>query len=287
MNDILLVRKFTRQLKLDSDFCDLPYDLKIATITLTCQLNTLINVHIIGHYMELNKNDIVCVEYGYDSIVRSLIPMKKTYKIKESDKKKKKEKNFQNQVSIKMMIRGDRFIHVKLFSNGAIQLTGCKSVSNFVEVMNKLCKKLLTFKFAYDTVTHKTIKKVFVTNPNFIMVSKIKSLSIRMINTSFHVGFMIDRVALYNELLQMNHTATFDSAYHAGVNLKYVIGEDSISILIFESGSIIITGLKTKQQIWDGYEFIVKLLYDNFNKIVKVNIEKLLERPDIKKMIEV
>ena len=31
MNDILLVRKFTRQLKLDSDFCDLPYDLKIAT----------------------------------------------------------------------------------------------------------------------------------------------------------------------------------------------------------------------------------------------------------------
>jgi TATA-box binding protein (TBP) (component of TFIID and TFIIIB) len=285
MDDIFLVRKFTRNLKLDSDFCDLPYDLKIATITITCQLNTFINVHTIGHYMELNKNDIVCVKYGYESLVRSLIKVKKAYKVQESESKKLKDKNFQNQVSITMAIKRDKYIHLKLFSNGAVQLTGCKSVGQFVEVMKKLCSKLLTFQFAYNTVTKKTIKKVFVTNPNFVMVNKVTNLAIRMVNTSFHVGFMIDRVALYNLLLKLNHTVTFDSAYHAGVNLKYISGSDTITLLIFESGSIIITGLKTKHQIWDGYEFIIKFLHEHYNKIVKVNMEKLLKRPDIKNMV--
>lgn len=281
MNNLALVYKFLKQLGLDSDFYGLPYDLKIATITFTCKFNTLINVCAIGHYLELCNEDVVCVKYGPDSIVRSLIKLKKNYKVKDP-----KKKNFQNQVSLMIRIKNRRLIHTKLFSNGTMQITGCKSIFNFVEVMKILCKKLLTFKFAYDTVTKKTIKKVFITNKNNVKVEKTKQLKIRMINSSFHVGFMIDRVVLYKFLLERGFDCTYDQCSHAGINLKYKVGEDSISILIFESGSIIITGAKTQFHIWESYEFIVKLLYDNFHLIVKNNIEKLLLRNDIKKMIE-
>jgi TATA-box binding protein (TBP) (component of TFIID and TFIIIB) len=290
MSNILLVHRFIKKLKLDDDFYELPYDLKIATITFTCKLNTLINVRTIGHYMDLNMNDIVAVKYGPDngpdSVIRSLIKLKKNYKTKDPNKVKKKKDNFQNQVSVRIRIRRDRYIHVKLFNNGSMQVAGCKSVSNLVEVMTILCKKLLTYKFAYDTVLKKTIKKVYVSSPNFVVVSRITELSIRLINTSFHVGFMIDRVPLYTLLLEKGYGTTYDPMSHAGINLKYVIGADSISILIFESGSIIITGLKNKIQMFDAYEFIIKLLYENFSIIVKQDIERLLKRPDIVKMIK-
>ena len=130
MDNLILTHKFVKELGLDNDFYDLPYDLRIATITLTCKLNTLINVRTIGYYMELNKNDIVSVKYGIESVTRSLIKLKKNYK-----KKSIKNKNFQNQVSVKVAIKNGRYIHVKLFNNGTMQLTGCKSISNFVEVM--------------------------------------------------------------------------------------------------------------------------------------------------------
>lgn len=281
MNTLLITQRFIKKLGLDGDFNDLPYDLKIATITLTCKLNTVINVQTIGHYMELNKDDVVCVKYGPDSIVRSLIPLKRNYKVKDPT-----QKNFQNQVSVMIRIKNQRCIHVKLFSNGTMQITGCKSVHNFTEVMLMLCRKLLTVKFAYNTETKKTIKKTFVTNPNAIKMDKITNLTIRMINSSFHVGFMIDRVIFYKLLLEKGYTCTYDQCSHAGINLKWKIGEDVISILIFESGSVIITGAKNKNHIWETYEFIVKLLYENFSIIVKMDIEKLLDRPDIKKMIK-
>lgn len=283
MNKLLVTQRFLKKLKLDGDFYDLPYDLKIATITLTCKLDTLMNIKTIGYYLDLNINDVVYVKYGPDLIVRSLIKLKKNYKIKTPVEKKK---NFQNQVSVKIMIRNKRCITVKLFSNGAMQITGCKTIYNFVEVMTILCSKLLDVKFVYDTATKKIIKKTFVTNPNGVKIINITCLTIRMINSSFHVGFLIDRIILYKLLLEKGHECTYDQCSHAGINLKYKIGDDTISLLIFESGSIIITGAKTKNHIWEAYDFIVKILYENFNVIVKLDMGQLLNRPDIKKMIK-
>jgi len=279
INLVDVTHKFTRKLGLDSDFYNLPYDVKISTITITCKLkDTTINVKTIGHYMDLNMKDIVYVKYGPDNILRTLIKLKQSYKTKT-------KKNFQNQVSVMIKLKNGRLIHVKLFLNGSIQMTGCKTIFNFVEAMTVLCKKLLTFKFAYDLVTKKTVRKTFVSGSDNVKIDKITKLKIRMINSNFHVGFMIDRVILYRLLLEKEFECSYDQCSHAGVNLKYKKGNDTISIFVFESGSVIITGVKNKQYIFDAYEFIVKLLYENFNRLIKIDAEKLLERRDVKKLL--
>jgi len=280
MNNVAITLNFIKKLGLEHDFYNLPYDLKIATITLTCKLDTAINVQNIGHYMNLNKNDVVCVKYGPDKIIRSLIQLKKNY-----NSAGKKKKNFQNQVSLMIKIKNDRNIHVKLFSNGTMQITGCKTVCNFVEMMRILCRKLLEVKFTYNIITKQTVKKTFISEPDNIKVEKISDLKIRMINSNFHVGFMIDRVILYKLLLEKGYECNYDQCSHAAVNLKYKCDNDEISIFIFESGSIIITGVKNKIHINESYNFIVTFLHDNYNIIAKHDIDKFLQRPDIKKLI--
>jgi TATA-box binding protein (TBP) (component of TFIID and TFIIIB) len=182
-------------------------------------------------------------------------------------------------------ITNNRNIHVKLFSNGTMQITGCKTIYNFVEVMKILCRKLLEIKFTYNLITKKTVKKTFVTEPDNIIVEIIGALQIRMINSNFHIGFMIDRVILYKLLLEKKYECNYDQCSHAAVNLKYKCEGEDVSIFIFESGSIIITGAKNKNHICESYNFIVTFLHDNYNLIVKRDINKFLQRPDIKKII--
>ncbi len=280
MSNVVATLNFIKKLKLDNDFFGLPYDLKIATITLTCKLHTAIYVRDIGHYMSLSMKDVVCVKYGPDKIVRSLIKLKKNY-----NNTGKKKKNFQNQVSVMIRIKNKRNIHVKLFSNGTMQITGCKTIYNFVEVMKILCKKLLDIKFIYNLTTRKTVKKTFITEPDNITIENISNLDIRMINSSFHVGFMIDRVITYQLLLSKGHECNYDQCSHAGVNLKYKCDGEDVSIFLFESGSIIITGAKNKTHICITYDFIVKFLHDNFNIVAKREMDKFLQRADIKKLI--
>ncbi len=280
MNNVAATIKFIKNLGLDNDFFGLPYDLKIATITLTCKLHTATNVRDIGHYMSLSMKDVVCVKYGPDKIIRSLVRLKKNY-----NNTKKNKKNFQNQVSLMIRIKNKRNIHLKLFSNGTMQITGCKTIYNFVEVMRILCKKLLDVKFIYNLITRKTVKKTFITEPDNIMIDKVSDLDIRMINSSFHVGFMIDRVITYQLLLTKGYECSYDQCSHAGVNLKYKCDNDDVSIFLFESGSIIITGAKNKTHICISYDFIVKFLYDNYIVVAKRDMDKFLKRPDIKKLI--
>lgn len=280
MQNIQLTRKFLNDLKLDKEFCNLPFDLKIATITLTCKFpNTKIDVRAIGYHMTLNRNDIVYVKYGPDYI-RSLIKLKKSYNVKT-----KKKKNFLNQVSVMLKLNNSRLIHVKLFSNGSLLIAGCKTVYNFVEVMKILCKKLLGYKFVFNYKTSKTTKTHFVSNKDSIVMEKIEDLDIRLINSKFDVGFMIDRIILHNLLLKAGFKSDYDPCSHAGVNFKYGCGDITISVFAFESGSIIITGAKSQMQIEETYKFVVKFLYDNYKEIRKINMEKLLVRNDVKKLI--
>ena len=79
----------------DFDLNDLPEDLSVSTVTITCKLDTQINIENIGKYLDLDLGKIVYIEYGNDNI-RSLIEVKKTNKIK------KKHKSFYNQATLKI-----------------------------------------------------------------------------------------------------------------------------------------------------------------------------------------
>src|SRR5690606_16003074 len=81
-------------------------------------------------------------------------------------------------------------------------------------------------------------------------------------------------------------SCTFEPCIHAGVNIKYDLAGKTISIFVFESGSVVITGARKIEDIQHTYKFIVKLLYENYYEIVRYNIDKFLRRADIVKIIE-
>lgn len=277
-----------QKLKQFMDLENLPEDLHISTITITCKLDTDIYIHNVGQYIDLSPNGIISVKYDNGSnYIRSLIP-KKLPKIRK--KKKQPKKIFYNQVSIEVRSKTTKNkVNVKLFKNGSIHMTGCKSINNCIEILTLICKELKKVKAIVDPKTmDRIIIKPFVTKIENVDVTKIKKFLIRMINSNFNIGFRIDRNKLYSIMLTEGISCTFEPCAHAGVNIKYNYkGIEPISIFIFESGSIIITGAKHRDHIISAYNFITKKLYENYQNIVlnNVNVENLLNRPDIQKML--
>ena len=72
-----------------------------------------------------------------------------------------------------------------------------------------------------------------------------------MINTNFNIGFQINREKLHQMLLINGHDSSFNPIIHACVNVKYSIPNISktVSIFVFESGSITIAGSNSCFQI--------------------------------------
>lgn len=259
---------------------ELPEELTVSTITVTCGFDTIFNTENIGKYVDLSPKGIVSVKYGNrEEFIRSLIPPKR-----KNNKNKKARKTFYNQTTV--IIKTDKYTNVKIFKNGSIQMTGCKNIENFAEVLEILCKELMKVKAVLNPDLNKIEVKPFLTNPGNLGLSKITNFNIRMINSNFNVGFKIDRERLYLLLLKQNVECRYEPCVHACVNMKYNYSDtEKISIFIFESGSIIITGAKNKDHIMEAYMFITTVLYENYNKLVLSSLEVLLARKDVQEIL--
>lgn len=259
----------------------LPDDLTISTMTLTCNLDTLFNLPNIGKYMDLKFGGIVYIKYGGVNNIKSLI------KLKKKNKTKKKKQNFYNQATVMADSQNKSKINTKLFKNGSIQMTGCKSIENCISSIKILCEELKKIKAVYNKKEKKIIRKPFVSNPEKVSFDEIKNFKINMINSNFDIGFLIDRQNLYEILNKKNIICTYEPCIHACVNIKYNYkNKDTISIFVFESGSIIITGAKNEDHITEGYKFIINILFENYDNIVKIDIDEFLKRIDIVKFLE-
>ena len=199
-------------------------------------------------------------------------------------------------------------INVKLFINGSIQMTGCKHLDNIKKCLEilfeklKITKAILNDNFEFEKKTFvnsidnldlskvKIIEKIdgnkiesdligkikIIKNPknNFdtkqLNISNIYLFDIRMINTNFNIGFQINRDKLYQLLVKCGYDVSFDPIIHACVNVKYNIAHlnKTVSIFVFESGSITIAGSNSYYQIIQTYNFINKFILSNYNNLL-------------------
>ena len=140
------------------------------------------------------------------------------------------------------------------------------------------------------------IIKLLVTNLELIDdielydINDIK-LDIVLINSDFDIGYLIDRDVLYRHLIDMGIYVTYEPCMYPGVNIKYYYNNNQhtgisdcitqcngkgtgcgdgqckkVTIAVFHSGKIIITGGRSIDQINTSYVFINKVLDDLFNK---------------------
>ncbi len=282
--------------KAKTELLNLPYDLEISTTTITCHLDVVFNVENIGLYFNDFDNIIIGKRYG-NRIVNNLINVKK---IKNDKKKKRKEKkNFYNQVSLifrsatlmgidpETLSLKERYktVNVKLFINGSIQMTGCKHLDNIKRSLEILFEKLKICK-AILTDENKFLLKPFVEDTTNLDVKNVTNFKIVMINTNFNILFQINREKLHQLLKDAGYDVTFDPIIHACVNIKYQIPNlnKTISIFVFESGSITIAGSNSCQQVLETYNFINRFILNNYSKLLTKNITPQLIVELIKNM---
>lgn len=295
---------FSRDLdSIDSNY-DLypsPSELRISTMTATCKTLLNVNLYIIYKYIDIqnydsNNEGVIKIEYGNENI-------RGTSKKNIENKKNKKKKVFYNQATIIFKILSNNVmkeVNLKIFTNGNIQMTGLKKIEDGKKVVNLFyehTKNLSGFLNDDDTNIITAIK-----NPEDF---KITDFQIVLINSDFSTHFKIKRDILHTLLSKRYQIfSSYEPCIYPGVNSKYYWnsvchdnqikgvckcdktctgkgkGEGDgdckkITISIFQSGNIIITGARSLQQIEDAYKFINEVLKDNYHEIRRETLPEL------------
>jgi TATA-box binding protein (TBP) (component of TFIID and TFIIIB) len=287
-----------------------PTPYKISTITATGSVSTSIfldalfeNIQLIDDTLDpATSIGIVYAEYG--SRKSETIHKGHSKKLSVSHRKTEKKKRFDNQVTIvyKFMDINDRTVTVnsKVFKNGNIQMTGLRYIEQGKIVIDFIIEQL---------------KNIYKTHPNIIGdINELdnKDYRIRLINCDFRIGLEIKRDKLYKIILaDYQVSCTYEPCIYPGVKIQYWWNSENnlkdgccyctnhcngkgcgtgdgnckkITIAVFQSGCIIITGGQSIAQIDESYEFICKCISSNLASIFKVNMVLPIEEVKKKKV---
>lgn len=277
-------------------------DYKVSTITCNVDLGVTINLGLLYEKFEVGgKNNFIWIYYpklpeGENK--RGVYP-KKQRKVKPANVRKT---SFDNQITF--LYKCDNYPNLKIFKNGNIQITGVKDERNVNKIIEDISGEIRRI--------YKEDKNI-TTTENFEEQLGFKNFQIRMINTDFktftdeeHMNkFIIRRKVLHKILMsdEYNNKCSFEPGKYHGVKLEFFWNKDKevqdgicrcsdncfgkgsgcgdknckkITIAIFESGSVLITGGVSFAQIDDAYKYITKIFRDNRDIIKKIDLNSLL-----------
>jgi TATA-box binding protein (TBP) (component of TFIID and TFIIIB) len=313
--------------------------ISISTITTTLKFNCKFNLHTIYKYVKLDSNNIIgfkCngwVRIKLGDKIALLPPAisdsdneeedeEEEVKPKKDEKKKKipshyneikgfynnlkikrSKHRFFNQVTAYIKLSGDRYINVKIFKNGSLQMTGIKKTIECNIIINKLLNGIIApintnsiTPYPANTILPDFMQVVEQPNTilhyleligaplnNNILLSdlKVTDFNIRMINSNCKVPFKINRDILFQLLKKDKIKCRYDPNSHACVNIRYDINSnDKVSIFVFQSGSIIITGGKTISDINKGYHYIMAIISQHYEAIKKKDLDNYINSLD-------
>jgi len=249
---------------------NLPKNVKVATMSSTGRINCLIDIVAIWNNIDANK-ELVTVKYNKQ--IKSIDPkvLKK--------KTKKSSKNFYNCIILVAQVEEEKTLNVKLFQNGSFQMTGAKKLEQIetaLKIIFRYLKKTYNKQRLLYVLDEEDKRKKF--DYRTLKFSKFK---IDMINTNFCLDFKIHLKELFIIFQGTDMLCTYEPSIHAGINIKFFTTDGKkVTILIFQSKkkmcNLIITGATNITHVNEAYKFITKILNDNKNSIIKINIEGLL-----------
>lgn len=280
-----------------------PTNYRISTITSTAYLGTTINLNKLFLNLDIELYNINYIEYNNKDHKINIKGYNKKY-----EKKKRRgllKRCFDNQVTIVFSLKNDNFnvleeqksimptVNMKIFKNGKIQITGVRSIENGELYINKIIDIIKDI-YKYD---NEIIENIDIINEYDY------DYKIRLINSDFKMGFPIKRDRLYKLLLTNynNLICSYEPCIYPGVKISYFYNESKnikdgicmcnnkscftkkngngieensckkITIVVFQSGSVIITGSNNKKQLDECYNFIINILNDNVEEIELIN----------------
>lgn len=268
-----------------------PY--RISTITCNADIGDNINLDLGVLFDNLkvveDQEGLVWVQFIKDKedINKGLYPKKR----RKSKKNAMKKNRFDNQVTVIYRFNEKYIPNVKIFKNGNIQLTGIKDVSHTEIIVNFIINEISRI---YNNINKNIIADY---NDGYNLILKYQNFKIRMINTDFKVyhdkeltkGFEIRRKEIHKLFISnmYNNKCSFQPGIYQGVKLEYFwnindtvkngickcpthcYGKGTgmkngdckkVTGALFESGSILITGGITFDQVNDTYNYICEFL---------------------------
>jgi TATA-box binding protein (TBP) (component of TFIID and TFIIIB) len=156
-----------------------------------------------------------------------------------SNFKKSLKKSFYNSVTFNI-----NNLAIKIFSNGNIHITGYSDIDNSINLVQELLKELE-------------------------IEASIVDFDIQLINTHYKVNYNINLNILKEEInkIQNNVFASYDLERHMSVKIKLKIGNRNTSIMVFYTGSILISGIKDPIELLTSFNFINDFLNKHRDKL--------------------
>lgn len=130
---------------------------------------------------------------------------------------------------------------IKLFPNGSIQVAGCSNILD----CRRVCRQL---ELILSLVTG---KKTVIPFSKFMVV---------MINTNFSFNTHINLYSLFEDLSKNPEIddVVYDPGTYSGLKVKLVPGKDMkrVSVSIFSTGNVLISGAETLQEAAETYRIL-------------------------------
>jgi len=171
-------------------------------------------------------------------------------------------------------------VNVKLFANGGFQMTGVTSEEFSRDVLAWLMKECATFE---EPISEKPLE--------------LTKFAVQLLNSDYKMNALAKRAELHRILCtQYRLSSTLETTIYQGVNTKYYYNEQSpashgicncprfcngqgdgtaiglckrITIAVFQTGSIIITGARNKRQLDEAYGFMNDVLRAHAAEVTK------------------
>lgn len=248
-------------------------NLHISTMVQIGKLNTNIILKTLAENLDINNN-ILYIEYGSEI-------NKGNNNKKISDKKRAIKKYFYNQLTLHIYnkLKENQRVNVKIFNNGRIQMTGINSDIVGNTTIDILLKEFIKLSNKNDIFGEKEI-------------SQIGDLETVLINSDFDIHHEVDRESLHRTIVENGYLSSYEPCNYPGVNIKYYFNPikrnfgicdcdkpcngkglndtcKKITIAVFKSGKIIITGGRNKNHIQTAYEFITEFIEENKSIVLK------------------
>lgn len=167
---------------------------------------------------------------------------------------------------------------------------------NYIDIINKNNNYNTCIKFGLNEniKNDKVIDKII--NKNVLSITRY---NITLINSDFYIGFKLNRTKVYEYMLnQRGLLCDFDPCIYQGVLIKFYwntikevqdgkcncsipcngkgVGDSNgecrkITVSVFQSGNIIITGKCCRKELYYIYNYIVELLHENSTELKQVS----------------
>lgn len=174
-------------------------------------------------------------------------------------------------------------VNIKLFANGGVQMTGIPAEDFAKSTLEWLLSELVEIKPTF-----------FEADP------ELQKFKVQLINSDYSIALPVKRDILHSILTrEYGLFSTFEGTIYQGVNTKYYYNEEHpdpsrpgiclcskrckgqgsgigpgqckrITMSIFQTGRIIITGARFMKQIDEAYDFLNKVLRTHAHQVLRI-----------------